>query len=125
MHLYVIIGLVFVSAFLLVFSALYTLSTRRDPVKARLEQLATDAKIAAPGSYDFRTSLLRKGVDLFASDVQKIASTREWLGRGGYFSQSAVYDYYLVKIICIIVLTALTLVVAFKLHLPSVRILLL
>ena len=99
MYLYIIVGLVFVSTFLLLFSALYIFSNRRDPVKARLQELAVKAGTARPGEYDFFASLLRKGVDVFASDRQQVASTREWLTRAGYFNESAIYNYFLIKII--------------------------
>jgi len=108
MHLYVIIGLVFMSTFLLVFSALYVVSRRRDPVKARLQELALKEGVAGQGEYDFYSSLLRKGVDMFAADGQGSSTTREWLGRAGYFGSSAIYNYYLAKIIVSVVLVVAT-----------------
>jgi tight adherence protein C len=116
MEIYVILGTVFVSAFLLIFLAVYFLTSRRDPVKARLDKLATEAGVARPGEYDLRASLLRKGMGLFAWDEQGMPSAREWLARGGYFGQNVVYNYYLTRAIFTLVLTAVFTVVAFKFH---------
>ena len=106
MNLYVIIGLVFLSIFLFAFCGLYIVSKRRDPVRARLQDLATEAGTSRPNEYDLRSSLLRKGVDLFASDAEGVASTRDWLAKAGHVSPRAVYDYYLTRILATVILTA-------------------
>ncbi len=117
MQLYVIIGAVFVSSFLLVFLAIYAMSTRRDPVKARLEELATEAGVAKPGEYNMRSSLMRKGMEFMSWDEQGMPSTREWLSRGGYFGQNAVYDYYLIRAILALILTVVGAIVGLYLKL--------
>lgn len=120
-----IIIVVFIASFLLVFSVLYWVALRRDPVRARLEQLAGTSGSDSSDSYDLRASLLRKGVDLFATNVEDLTGTRERLARAGYFRQNAVYDYYLVTII----LTLVGLVVAagagMQFHLSTAKIALL
>jgi tight adherence protein C len=124
MNLYIIVSLVFVSTFLLVFSALYIVSRRRDPVKARLQELAVKAGTARPGEYDFVASLLRKGVDVFAADGQQVATTREWLARAGYLNESAMYNYYLIKIILAVVLATAAGFTAYYFHWSSTRVVL-
>lgn len=119
MDLYIIIGLVFTSTFLLVFSALYVVSRRRDPVKARLQELAVKEGTARPGEYDFYASLVRKGVDMFAAGGQGGATTRELLARAGYFSEGAIYNYYLVKIILGVILAAASGLIAYYYHWTS------
>lgn len=119
MHLYIIIALVFLSTFLLAFSAMYLFSRRRDPVKARLQELALKEGVAGQGEYDFYASLLRKGVDMFAADGQYIATTREWLARAGYFNDSAVYNYYLIKIIVTVILVVVIGLTAYGLNWTS------
>lgn len=119
MDLYIIVALVFTSTFLLVFSALYVVSRRRDPVKARLQELAIKEGTAQPGEYDFYASLVRKGVDMFAADGQGGATTREMLTRAGYFSEGAIYNYYLIKIILTVVLTSAFGLAAYYFHWSS------
>jgi tight adherence protein C len=121
MHLYIIVGLVFMSTFLLVFSALYMISKRRDPVKARLQELATKAGTDSEVEYDFSASLLRKGVDLFAADVQHV-TTREWLIRAGYFNEGAIYNYYLIKIILAVILASAAGFISYYFHWSSTQI---
>ncbi len=119
-----IIAIVFIASFLLIFSLLYVVALRRDPVRARLEQLAGNAGVAAEDGYSIRESLLRKGVDLLAANVQDVSSTREWLARAGYLRPSASYDYYLTSLILVLVgLTAAT-VLGLQLHLSMTKIVL-
>ncbi len=125
MFLYLIVGLVFVVTFLVVFVVLYFVSRRRDPVKARLQELAVKAGTARKGEYDFYASLVRKGVDLLASDQQQAATTKDWLSRGGYFSSSAIYNYYLTKIILTLLLATVALLIGFHFHWSTTRIVLL
>jgi tight adherence protein C len=122
MYLYIIIGSVFLSAFILAFVILYVVSRRRDPVRARLQELAVEAGVSRKGEYDLRTSLLRKGVDLFVSNSESSATTREWLSKAGYFSQSAIYNYYLIRIIMALALAALAGFTAYNFHWTSTRI---
>jgi len=124
MHLYIIVGLVFVSTFLLFFSALYIISRRRDPVKARLQELAVKAGTARPGEYDFFASLLRKGVDVLATDGQHVATTREWIAGAAYFSEGAIYKYYLTKVILAVALATAAGFAAYYFHWSSTRIVL-
>lgn len=122
MHLYIIVGLVFMSTFLLVFSVLYMISKRRDPVKARLQELATKAGSSSKEEYDFSASLLRKGVDLFEADTQNVTTTREWLTRAGYFNEGAIYNYYLIKIILAFVLASAAGFISYYFHSSSTQI---
>lgn len=95
--LIIIIAIVFAASFLLVYSIMHFVVLRRDPVRARLEQLANDARVS--DDYDLHASLHSKGVDLLASNVQNLSSTRERLGRAGYHRHDAVYRFYMVTFI--------------------------
>ncbi len=94
-----IIAIVFVASFLIIYSVLQIVALRRDPVRARLEQLAGNTGVGMAGGYDLRASLRRKGVDLLAANVQNVSGTRDRLARAGYNRHSAVYDYYMVTLI--------------------------
>jgi tight adherence protein C len=117
-----IIAIVFAASFLLVYSVLYFVALRRDPVRARLEQLAGNAGVSTEGGYDLGTSLLRKGVDLLAANVQNVSSTRERLARAGYLRHGAVYDYYLVTLIFLLVCFTTAAVAGIFLHLSTIKI---
>jgi len=65
--------------------------------------LATDAGSNIAGDYDLKSSLLRKGVDIFASNLPDTNSTRDWLTRAGYFQGDAVYNFYVVTVILALV----------------------
>ena len=119
-----IIAIVFMASFLLVFSMLYMLALRRDPIRARLEQLAGTAGASTEDGYDLRASLLRKGVDLLAANVKDVTSTREWLARAGYLRHSAVYDYYLITLILVLVGLLVATVTGMQLHLSTIKIVL-
>ena len=122
--LFVIITIVFAASFLLVYSVLYFVALRRDPVRARLEQLAGDAGISTEGGYDLQASLLRKGVDMMAANVQDLSSTRDRLARAGYLRHGAVYDYYLVTLICLLIGLAISAAAGVLLHLATIKIVL-
>jgi len=124
MYLYIIVGLVFAATFLTVFSILHLVSRRRDPVRMRMQELAAQAGVDPLGEYDLRASLLRKGVDMFGSSGQQIATTREWLAKAGHFNRSVIYNYYLIRIILAVVMAAAATVAAQQLHWPSGRIVL-
>jgi len=119
-----IIAIVFVASFLLVYSVIYFVSLRRDPVRARLEQLAGTAGVSTEGGYDLGASLLRKGVDLLAANVQNVSSTRERLARAGYLRHSVVYDYYLVTLIISLAGLTTTAMAGMFLHLSTIKIVL-
>ena len=114
----------FVAIFLLLFSVLYFVALRRDPVRARLEQLAAGAGVSTGGEYDLRASLLRKGVDIFASNVQDVTGTREWLARAGYLRPDAVYDFYLITVIISLVSLVAAAMTGLHFHLSTVKIVL-
>ena len=122
MYLYIIIGLVFLATFLAVFSILYLVSRRRDPVRMRMQELAAQAGTHRPGEYDLRASLLRKGIDMFGTGGQQIATTREWLAKAGHFNRSVIYNYYLIRIILAVVMAATVALAAQQVHWPSGRI---
>lgn len=124
MPLLFIILLVFLASFLLVFVILSLLAMRRDPVRARLEQLAGTAGVAAGEDYDLKTSLLRKGIDMLAYQTQGLSTTREWLARAGLLQQSAVYDYYLTKVILALIGISIGALVAGEFHLAAAKIVL-
>lgn len=117
-----IIVIVFVACFLLAYSLLRIYIMRRDPVRARLQQLANEAGVNTEDNYDLRTSLLRKGVNLLSTNVQTVSNTAEFLARAGYLRHSAVFDYYL--IIVVLMLTGLLTagVIGILLHLSSTKI---
>ena len=119
-----IIAIVFLASFLLVFTVLYIVALRRDPVRARLEQLAGTAGVSTEDGYDLRASLLRKGVDLLATNVQDVTSTREWLTRAGYLQHTAVYDYYLITLILVLVGILAATVTCMQLHFSTMKIVL-
>lgn len=119
-----IIVIVFIASFLLIFSLLYVVALRRDPVRARLEQLAGNAGVSTEDGYNIRDSLLRKGVDLLAANVQDVSSTREWLARAGYLRPSAAYDYYLTTLILVLVGLTAAAVIGTQLHLSMTKIVL-
>ncbi len=118
------IAVVFIASFLLIFSILYIVALRRDPVRTRLEQLAGDAGAKVGEEYDLRKSIIRKGVDLLSTNVQDVTSTREWLSRAGYVRQGAVYDYYLVVIILALIGVTLTTILGMQLHLSTAKVVL-
>lgn len=121
----VIVTTVFVASFLVVFTIMYVWAVRRDPVRARLQQLATSAGVSREdGGYDVHASLLRKGVDLLATNVQDVNSVREWLTRAGYLHPSAVYDFYLASIILLLLGLSAGVVTAMQLHLSTPKIVL-
>ena len=120
-----IIAIVFVASFLAVFAIMYVVALRRDPVRARLEQLAGNAGAATEDGYDLRASLLKKGVDLLAANVQDVSSTREWLARAGYLQPSAVYDFYLTSFILLLLGITAGVFGGMQLHLATVKIALL
>ncbi len=122
MYLYIIVGVVFLASFLVVFSILYLVSRRRDPVRTRLQELAVQAGTDRPGEYDIRASLLRKGVDMFGSGGQQIVTTREWLAKAGHFNRNDVYNYYLIRIILAVVMAAAVAFAAQQFHWSSGRI---
>lgn len=123
MFIYIIIGTVFLATFLFALALMYLVSRRRDPVRARLQELATAAGTAREGSYDLRTSLLHKGVDLFASNAERIATTREWLNKGGYHGQRAVYDYYIIRAgLAVILSVTAGILTTYYLHWAAIRV---
>lgn len=117
-----IIAIVFLASFLLVFSMLYMVSLRRDPVRARLEQLAGATGAPMEAGYDLRTSLLRKGVDLLGANVQNVSSTREWLTRAGYLRPGAAYDYYLTTLILVLICLSAATITGMYFHLATIKI---
>jgi tight adherence protein C len=121
--LFAIIGAVFVTSFLVVFAVMSYVSSRRDPVRARLEQLAEDTG-QSKDSYDMQGSLMRKGVNLLASNVHHFSSTRERLSRAGYMHPSAVYDYYLISLILLLVAALFTVIATLQMHLSPTQIVL-
>lgn len=120
-----IIVTVFVATFLLIFSSLYFLALRRDPVRSRLEQLASDAGADITGDYDLKSSLLRKGVDILTSNMPDTTSTRDWLTRAGYFHGDAAYDYYVVTVIMALVVGLGSTITGMYFHMASGKIALL
>jgi len=120
-----IIATVFIASFLLIFTVVYTVALRRDPVRTRLEQLAGPAGHGADEGYDVRKSLLGKGVNLLAANVQDTKDTREWLGRAGYFQPAAIYNYYLTTFILLLLGALAATYTGMQLHLSSVKIVLL
>jgi len=114
--------MVFLATFLVVFSILYIVSRRRDPVRMRMQELAVQAGTDRPGEYDIRASLLRKGVVMFGSGGQQTATTREWLAKAGHFNRNATYNYYLIKIILAVVMAAAASLAAQQVHWSSGRI---
>ncbi len=122
-----IIAIVFAASFLLVYCVLYFVALRRDPVRARLEQLAGNAGVSTStdGGYDLSASLLRKGVDMFAGNVQSESGIRERLARAGYLRQSIVYDYYLITLILLLVGLSGAATAGILLHLSTIKIALL
>ncbi len=119
-----IIAIVFVASFLLLFTVLYIVALRRDPVRARLEQLAGEAGAKIDGEYGLHRSLLRKGFDLLATTAPDTTGTREWLSRAGYVRQGVVYDYYLIVITLTLVSVTLATVLGMQLHLSTAKIVL-
>ncbi len=119
-----IIITVFAATFLLIFTVLYFVAIRRDPVRDRLEQLAADAGAEIGSDYDLKTSLLRKGVDIFAGSVADTKNTREWLTRAGYFHADAVYDFYLTTVILALILGLAGVLLGINLHLAVYKIVL-
>lgn len=117
-----IIAIVFLASFLLVFALLYMVALRRDPVRARLEQLADSAGTNTEEGYDLRQSLLRKGVDMFAANLGDVTNTREWLSRAGYFRASAVYDFYVTTFIVGLACLLTATVTGMQLHLATTKI---
>jgi tight adherence protein C len=122
MYLYAIIGMIFLATFLVAFSILYLVSRRRDPVRMRMQELAVQAGADRSGEYDMRASLLRKGVDMFGSGGQQLATTREWLAKAGHFNRSDIYNYYLIRIILAVVLAAAAFLAGQQFHWSSGRI---
>ena len=116
---------VFITIFLLIFVILYYVALRRDPVRSRLEQLAADAGAEIGNEYDLKTSLLRKGVDIFASNVQDVTTTREWLARAGYLHSDAAYNFYLTTIILALIAGLAGVLVGLHFHFATVKIVLL
>jgi tight adherence protein C len=98
---------------------------RRDPVRARLEQLAGKAGTGSGAGYDMQMSLLRKGVDLFATNVDSLSGTKERLARAGIFRPNAVYDYYLITLILTLVGLSACAVTGMQLHLATPKVALL
>ncbi|MEW5797008.1 MAG: type II secretion system F family protein [Candidatus Zixiibacteriota bacterium] len=117
-----IIVMVFVASFLLIFTIAYVVALRRDPVRTRLEQLAGSAGVAADGGYDFRKSLLGKGVDLLAANVQDVNDTRAWLARAGYFQPSAVYNFYLTTLMLVLIGLFAAIHTGMQIHLATPKI---
>ena len=95
--LIIIISIVFAASFMLVYAIMHFVVLRRDPVRARLEQLAGDARVS--DDYNLHASLHSKGVDLLASNVQNLSSSRERLARAGYHRHDAVYKFYIATFI--------------------------
>ncbi len=122
--LFAIIAIVFVTGFLLVFATVSVVASRRDPVRARLESLARSSG-STEETYDVRASLLRKGVNLLASDAHKLSSARERLSRAGYFRHNAIYDYYLVTLLLVLFGVLAATVSGMQLHLSVTNIVLL
>jgi tight adherence protein C len=120
-----IIVTVFIASFLLIFTIVYMVALRRDPVRTRLEQLAGTAGVGTEETYDLRKSLLGKGVDLLAVNIQDTQDTREWLGRAGYFQPDAVYNYYLATLILILLGLLVAPYTGMQLHLAMMKIVLL
>lgn len=121
----VIIAAVFITCFLLAFALGSLVASRRDPVRIRLEQLAGAAGVDAAAGYDARTPLLRKGVNLLASNVQNLSGTRERLSRAGYLHPSAAYDYYLIMLILTLACGLVAALAGLSLHLSAAKIVLL
>ena len=120
-----IIVTVFIASFLLIFTIVYLVSLRRDPVRARLERLAGAGGVGTEEGYDLRKSFLGKGVDLLAVNIQDTKDTREWLGRAGYFQPDAVYNYYLATLILILLGLLVAPYTGMQLHLSTAKIVLL
>ena len=121
----VIIAAVFVTSFLLVFAIGSIVASRRDPVRLRLEQLANAAGMGQADGREAGTPLLRKSVDLLASNVHNLSGTRERLSRAGYLHASAAYDYYLITLILLLFCGLAATIVGLQLHLSVAKIVLL
>jgi tight adherence protein C len=120
-----IIATVFIASFLLIFTVAYMVALRRDPVRARLEQLAGTSGVGTEEGHELRKSFLGQGVDLLAANVQDTKDTREWLGRAGYFQPAAVYNYYLTTLILLLLGLLVAGYTGMQLHLAPVKIALL
>ncbi len=119
-----ILAIVFVATFLTIYSIMYIIAMRRDPVRARLEQLAGNSGVSTQSSYDLRASLRRKGVDLLAANVRNVSGTRERLARAGYLRHGAVYDFYLVTLIFGLAGLAVAAATGMLFHLATIKIVL-
>lgn len=120
-----IIITVFIATFLLIFAVLHYVALRRDPVRSRLEQLAAEAGAEIGDGYDLKASLIRKGVDIFASNVQDVTNTREWLTRAGYLHSDAVYNFYLTTIILALIAGLAGVLLGLHFHFATTKIVLL
>lgn len=119
-----IIAIVFAASFMLFYSVMHFVVLRRDPVRARLEQLAGNAGVSKEDDYNLRASLLSKGVDLLASNVQNLSSTRERIARAGYLRHGAVHNYYMITLILALVGLSAAAMTGMLLHLSTIKIVL-
>lgn len=118
-----IIAAVFLATFLVAFAVASYLAARRDPVRLRLEQLSAGGASVLSG--DPGSLLVRKSVNLLASNVRGWAGTRERLSKAGYLQPSAVYDYYLIAAILGLVCGLIGVGFGLHFHLPASQLVLL
>ncbi len=120
MDLYVIIGLAFVSVFLVSFGVLYLVSTRNSRLKARLAGLQGEDVSQIHGTRLSRT-LTEKGLGALKTDSDDISDIRSWLAQAGFFDPQSVFDYYWMRLIGALLIGAGGLIVSVVMRFTTVQ----
>jgi tight adherence protein C len=117
MDLKLIATLAFIATFLLSFAILYYLSTRKQASNKRLFELAAGTTEGS-SSPDTKMTLVQKMLTVVQLGGETDSNLKFWLARAGYHSPQAVYDYYAVKIVSVIVVGAIVATASYYYHLP-------
>lgn len=123
MFVNIIIALAFVSIFLLSLSALYYLSVRKHPAKKRLYDLVAEAPSQQEAAKEKKPSVSQRLMSVLHVGIGADSHLKYWLGRAGYYSPQAVYDYYAVKVASTIVVTAVVATILYFSYLPFTQVL--